>query len=165
MKLKIYGTYRSEQLTAPEVLPDGTVKNGGYRPAQYLNSQFADWNRAGLTNVIDGDEAISNERYTGTLPVFKDGVPTGESTPKLTRLIIGEYEDAVVEPEAFKTSLANVGAKWDIQPFATVEDARVWVRSNTSLLEDEGRTGTFLISEAHTGMMGEEIPARYLVIE
>lgn len=165
MKLKIYGTYRSEQLTAPEVLPDGTVKNGGYRPAQYLNSQFANWNRANLTNVIDGDEAIPNERYTGTLPIFKDGVPTGEVTPKLTRFIIGEYEDAVVEPEEFKTSLANVGAKWDIQPFATAEDARAWIRSNTNLQEDEGKTGTFLISEAHTGMMGEQVPAKFLVID
>lgn len=165
MKLKIYGTYRSEQLTAPEVLPDGTVKNGGYRPAQYLNSQFADWNRAGLTNVIDGDEAIPNDRYVGTLPVFKDGVPTGETTPKLTRLIIGEYEDAVVEPEEFKVSLANVGAKWDIQPFATVEDARAWVRSNTSLVEEADTPGKFLISEESTGMMGEQVPAKYLVIE
>lgn len=161
MKLKIYGTYRSEQLTAPEVLPDGTVKNGGYRPAQYLNSQFADWNRAGLTNVIDS--AIPDERYTGTLPVFKDGVPTGETTPKLTRFIIGEYENAVVEPESFKVSLANVGAKWDIQPFATVEEARVWIRSNTNLVEEA--PGKFLVREAGTDMMGNATEAQYLTIE
>lgn len=135
MKQKIYGTYRSEQLTAPEVLPDGTVRNGGYRPAQYLNSQFADWNRAGLTNVLDSE--IPEDKYVGTLPVFVDGVPNGETTPKLTRFIVGEYESAVVEPEAFKVSIANVGAKWDIQPFATAEDARVWVRSNTDLPEVE----------------------------
>lgn len=162
MLKKIYGTYRSEQLTAPEVLPDGTVRNGWYRPAQYLNSQFADWNRANLTNVIDS--AIPDERYTGTLPVFKDGVPTGETTPKLTRLIIGEYEDAVVEPEEFKTSLANVGARYDIQPFATVEDARVWVRSNTNLVEET--PGKFLVREAGTDIMtGNATEPKYLTID
>lgn len=116
-----------------------------------------------MTNVIDGDEAIPNDRYVGTLPVFKDGVPTGETTPKLVRFVIGEYEDAVVEPEAFKTSLSNVGAKWDIQTFPTVEEARIWVRANTSLTEEE--PGKFLVSTEYTGMMGEQVPARYLTIE
>lgn len=45
----------------------------------------------------------------------------------------------------------------------SAEEAAQWVRENTDLVETE--PGKFLISEKGTGMMGEEIPARYLVID
>lgn len=163
MLKKIYGTYRAEQLTAPEVLPDGKIRFEGYHPAQYLNSQFADWNRAGLTNVVSGDAAVPSERYVATVPVFKDGVPTGETTPKLTRFIIGEYEDTVVDPVEFARSMRNVGAKFDIDTFTDAMAARDWIRANTDLAEDAEVPGKFLVSEA-SEMAGRPVPARYLVI-
>lgn len=145
MTQKIYGTYRAEQLTAPEVLPDGKIRNEGYHPAQYLNSQFSDWNLANLTNVVSGDAAVPSERYVATIPVFKDGVPTGETTPKLTRFIIGEYESSVVDPVEFARSMRNVGAKFNIDTL-DVEAARQWIRDNTDLEEDAEVPGKFLIA-------------------
>lgn len=158
MRKQVYGTYRAERLLSAENYADGISRNGVYHPATYLNNQFADWNAANLTNVV---EPITDERYTGILPVFKDGVPTGETVPKLTRFLFGEYEDAVVDPVEFGISLANVGAKWDIQIFSA-EEAKVWIRANTNLVEEE--EGKFLVSEETTDMMGNTVPAKYLVI-
>lgn len=161
MMKRIYGTYRPEQLEAPEILPDGKLRNGGYHPAQYLNSQFADWKRAGLTNVVSGIEAVPEERYVAVLPVFENGVMTDRTTPKLTRFCFGEYEDSVVDPVEFGRSLKNVGAKFDVDVLS-LEAARQWIRDNTDLVETE--PGKFLIAEAGE-FMGRQVEARYLVID
>jgi hypothetical protein len=150
MKL-VFGTYRPERLTAPETLPDGTTKNGPYYPAQYLNSQYADWNAAGLTNCVD--RFIPEERYTGEI---------APGIPKLTRFIIGEYDEMKADPAAFSASIAKVGAKWDIKMFATPEEAAQWVRDNTDLVEEA--PGKFLIHPAGNDPFRGEFPAKYLII-
>ena len=108
---------------------------------------------------------IPLEAYTGKIPVIDDNeVPTGEFVPKLTRFVRLNYSDAFTNAEDLTASIEKTGANTGVQVFATAEDAKIWLRSNTNLQEDEGKTGTFLISEAHTGMMGEDVPARYLTI-
>lgn len=54
-------------------------------------------------------------------------------------------------PKEFQARLLGVG------------EMAQWVRDNTDL--QEVSPGEFLIHEAFTGIMGEEVPAKYLSIE
>lgn len=148
---KLFGTYRPERITSPFSLGNGVSLNGTYTPAFFLGNQFADYEAAGLTKILD--QEIPEERYVSEI---------APGVPKLTRFIVGEYDEAYVNGADFAKSVQAVGARFQIEMFPTVEEARVWVRDNTDLVETE--PGTFLISEATIGIMGEEIPARYIVI-
>jgi len=158
----LYATSRDVRINSQANL-DGTILNGGYTTEFWNFGQFEDFARA---NIVRLDMPIPLEAYTGKIPVIDDNeVPTGEFVPKLTRFVRLSYSDLFTNSEDLTASIEKTGANTGVQVFATAEDARAWVRSNTSLQEDEGKTGTFLISEAYTGMMGEQVPARYLVID
>ena len=149
--MKIYWTYRPERIEQPQWLPDGRSLNGYYTPALYLNNQFADWNYAWLTNVIDS--VIPEEAYTWEIaPWIK----------KLTRFIMCEYNETYVDPVELARSMSNVGARFDIH-MLDVETSRQWVRDNTNLEEIE--TWKFKISNETTWMDWEVIPAKYLIID
>jgi hypothetical protein len=67
--------------------------------------------------------------------------------PKLTRFIIGEYNDTYVIGADYVASMVAVGAEFQITPFATPTDAIVWIRANTNLVEKT--QGVFIISPAY----------------
>ena len=134
---KIYATYRPERITSP-YSPDGNVTlNGTYTCSFFLSSQFGDWTAAGLTNIKDME--INESQYTAEL------VP---GVKKLTRFVVCEYNDTYVDPVELTRSLTNVGARFDVDVFATPEEAHAWIRANTNLVE---RTpGVFVVNEAST---------------
>ena len=144
---QLYGTYRPERLTTPDVLPNGDTRLGAYYPAMYLNSMFGDWNSAGLTNVLDME--IPEENYIGEIiPWVK----------KLTRFLTFQYDEQYVNPEELARSAENVGKRWDVD-ILTADEAYDWIKSNTNLQEVSPRK--FLISEENE-FMGQIIPAKYL---
>lgn len=148
---KIYATYRPERIASP-YSPDGNVTlNGTYTCGFFLSNQFGDWTAAGLTAIKDA--VIGENSYTGEVaPWIK----------KLTRFVVGEYNETYVDPVEFSRSLTNVGARFNIDVFADAQSAIDWVKANTDLVE---RTpGTFVVREASTGPMGD-IPEELLIIE
>lgn len=162
MRKFLYATSRDVRLNSPANL-DGTLLNGGYTTEFWNFGQFEDFAHA---NIVRLDMPIPMDAYVGKIPVIDDNEqPTGEFVPKLTRFVRLNYSDLFTNSADLTASIEKTGANTGVQVFATVEDARVWVRANTNLQEDELKTGTFLISQSHTGMMGEQVPARYLTIE
>jgi hypothetical protein len=81
--------------------------------------------------------------------------------PKLTRFIIGEYNETYVDGAEFAKSVQAVGARFQIEMFATPEEAIVWIKANTNLVEEE--SGKFLLSSAGE-FMGQPTASRYLII-
>ncbi len=146
----LYWTQRYERITSPYNLETNTSLNGVYTASAFLNNQFADWHRAWLTNVID--QQILEEAYTGEIAPW---------VPKLTRFISCEYNETYVDPIELQHSLENVWARFDIDVL-NVEEARQWIRDNTSLEEVE--TGKFKLSEETTWINWEIIPAKYLEV-
>ena len=107
---------------------------------------------------------IPNEAYVGRIPkIGRDEQPTGETVPKLTRFVRMEYSDLFTNATDLTASIEKTGGITGVQVFATPEEAAEWVRANTSLAEVE--PGKFLVREAHTDMMGAEVPAQYLTIQ
>lgn len=158
----LYATSRDVRITQDQVNLGNVSLNGGYTTQFFNEGQFADFLEAGIVTL---DMPVPNESYTGKIPkIGRDEQPTGEFVPKLTRFVRLEYSDAFTNAEDLTASIEKTGSITGVQVFATAEEAKVWIRANTNLQEDEGKTGTFLISEAHTGMMGEKVPAKYLVI-
>lgn len=161
MRKFLYATSRDVRLNSPANL-DGTLLNGGYTTEFWNFGQFEDFAHA---NIVKLDMPIPTEMYTGKIPVIDDNeVPTGEFVPKLTRFVRLNYSDAFTNSADLTESIEKTGANTGVQVFSTVEDARAWVRSNTSLVEEADTPGKFLISPAGVGMMGEQVPAKYLTI-
>ena len=148
----IYWTYRSERIEQPVYLPDWRSLNGWYTPSMYLPNQFADWFQAWLTNIKDNP--IDEAKYTSELvPWIK----------KLTRLIIGEYNETYVDPIEFSRSITNVWARFNISMFNTLEETIIWIKANTNLVEKTH--WVFILSEETTWMNWEIIPEQLLTIE
>lgn len=147
----LYWTQRYERIISPYNLEANTSLNGVYTASAFLNNQFADWNKAWLTNVIDN--IIPEDKYIWEIAPW---------IPKLTRFIMCEYDENYVVPEELSRSLKNVWSRFDIDMFTDIETARQWIRANTNLQEVE--PGKFLIREA-TNEFWVEVPATYLVIE
>ena len=159
----LYATSRDVRITQDQVNLGNVSMNGGYSTQFWNNGQFADFLEAGIVTL---DMPIGNEAYTGKIPkIGRDEQPTGEFVPKLTRFVRLEYSDLFTNADDLTASIEKTGGITGVQVFATPEEARIWVRSNTNLVEDEGKTGTFLISEAGKGITGEDVPAKYLIIE
>lgn len=148
---KIYWTYRPVQYRQPVDINGNTTLNGWYTPSGKLSFQFYDWTQAGLTVIKDS--LIPEDKYTGEI------VPW---VKKLTRFIVGEYNETYVDPVEFGRSMENTGAEFNIDIFDTPELAKEWVRANTSLVEES--EGKFLISPAGE-FMGVKNDAVYLTIE
>ncbi len=149
---RVFGTYRPERISNPYSLGNGISLNGGYEPSAFLSNQFSDYEAAGLTKIIDGSRAMPEERYTAEI---------APGIPKLTRFIIGEYNEEFVDGAEFAKSVQAVGARFQIEMFATAQDAVSWLKANTDLVEEE--PGKFLLYP-ETEYMGEIVPAKYLVI-
>jgi len=122
-----------------------------YTPSYFLDKQFADYKEAGLTATLDNE--IPVDRYTTEIaPGIK----------KQTRFMVGEFNADYIAEDDYRESVAQVGSQFQIEVFATPEEACDWIRDNTDLVEEE--TGKFLIHAASEGMDGEEIEAKYLII-
>jgi len=149
--MRLYWTYRSKRIVNPFVLEQNTSLNGVYTPSFFLSNQFADYEKAGLTKTLDME--IPEERYTAEL------VPW---VPKLTRFIVGEYNEAYVNGVDFANSIAKVGAEFQIDVFATNQEAITWILANTNLIEET--PWNFLIHPEYTEITGEIVPEKYLTI-
>ena len=147
--MKLYWTYRPERITSPYNLEWGVSLNGTYTASFYLNNQFADWNKAWLTNVIDN--IIPEDKYIWEV------IPW---VPKLTRFIECEYNEKYVVADELARSLENVWARFDID-ILPVEEMITRIKANTSL--QEVSPWKFIISE-QTELMWEITPAQYLEI-
>ncbi len=146
---QVFGSYRPERISNPLSLGEVSL-NGTYTPAFFLSNMFSDYEAAGLTKVLD--QEIPEERYTAEI---------APGIPKLTRFIIGEYNEEFVDGAEFAKSVQAVGARFQIEMFATPEEAIAWLKANTDLVEEE--PGKFLLYP-ETEYMGEIVPAKYLVI-
>ena len=147
--MRIYWTYRSKRIWTVDLW--NISLNWTYTPSFYLDGQFADYKTAGLTRILDLE--IPEERYTWEI------VPW---VKKLTRFIIWEYNETYVNWVDFEKSIKSVGAEFQIETFVTIEEARQWIRDNTSLIEET--PWNFILNEA-TEMMWEIIPKKYLIID
>lgn len=148
---RLFGTYRPERISSPFQLGNGVSLNGTYTPAFFLANQFADYEAAGLTKILDSEIPESNY-----VAMIAPGVP------KLTRFIVGEYNEQYVDGAEFARSVAAVGARFQIEIFATAQEAINWVKANTSLVEET--PGKFLIHPAYSDPVMGESPAKYLEI-
>jgi len=136
---KIYATYRKKPLNQWAWL---------YTPSYFFDEMFADYKAAGLTRI--DDYSVSDERYTGEL------VPW---VKKLTRLLIGYYNDKYVSEDWFKSSILTTGSEFHISLLNTTEEAKQWVRDNTDLIEESD--GKFILVESSE--LNPEIT--YLIID
>lgn len=156
----IFGTFRNVHFVNTVQVESNVWLNGQYNPAIVLGNMFKDYAEAGLTKITC--DAIPEERYTGTIPKVVNGEIVG-TVPKATRLIVGEFEDSVVNEADFKASVQAVGAQFQIEIFPTPEDAIAWVKANTSLEEVE--PGKFLTHPASVHpMTNEPVEAKYLTV-
>ena len=148
--MRLYATFRKKTYEAPVNLDGRLILNGSYTPSFVMSGgTFADYTEAGLTKILDME--IPEERYVAeTAPGIK----------KLTRFLVCEHADSVNGAE-LAASLERTGGEFGIKVLATA-DALAWIRTNTDLAEEE--PGKFLIAPAHVDLMGNEIPAKYLVI-
>lgn len=136
---KVYATYRKKPLNQDA---------GLYTPSYFFDVMFADYKAAGLTWI--DDYSVTDEMYVWEL------VPW---VPKLTRLLIGNYNDDYVSESDFRSSLLTTGSEFHISLFNTVDEAKQRVRDNTNLVEESD--GKFILSEASD--LNPEIT--YLTIE
>jgi len=125
--MKTYATYRAKPLNQ---------WSGLYTPSYFFDQMFWDYKKAGLTSIDDW--LIDESRYTGEL------VPW---VKKLTKFLVGNYNDQYVAKEAFEQSLLTTGSEFHISLFATVEEAKQWIRDNTDLVEE--LDWNFILSEAN----------------
>ena len=146
----LYWTYRPERITSPYNYGDsnGTSLNGVYHASMFLNAQFWDWNVAGFTNVVDGDQFIPDSHYTSEI---------APGVRKLTRALKFEYEQ-YIDPQELARSAENVGRRFDVD-MMEVDEFYEWIKANTDLEEVSPRK--FLISP-ESEYMGEKIEAKYL---
>jgi hypothetical protein len=79
---------------------------------------------------------------------------------KLSRFIIGEYNENYVDRDSFIASIQSVGQEFQIHVL-TNNEARAWISENTDLAEDEN--GFKISDEMEDPILGI-IPARYLKI-
>lgn len=147
----IFWTYRPERIMSAYSLDGGVTLNGIYTCGFFLSNQFWDWERAGLTRILDSEIPESN--YIGEV------VPW---VPKLTRLVVCEYNEQYVDPVEFSRSITNVWARFNIEIFANSSDAIDWIKANTDLVELN--PGVFQINGEHTSPTGEIFPQKLLTI-
>ena len=124
MTTRIFGTYRPVGYTRNVPISEVVSINGWYTPSGKISNQFSDYEQAGLTKILDME--IPESSYTSEI------VP---GVKKLTRFIIGEYNEAYVNGADFASSVQAVGAEFQIDMFATPAEASVWIKANTSLVE------------------------------
>lgn len=148
---QLYGTYRPERITSPYNYNDsnGTSLNGVYHASMFLNNQFADWNAAWLTNVVDWDQLIPEEKYTSEI---------APGVKKLTRALVFEYNEQYVNPEELARSAENVWKRFDVD-IMDIDTFYEWIKTNTNLEEVEPKK--FLITPEGE-FMNKKIPAKYL---
>lgn len=144
MLKRIYWTYR------PSFYNKGEWQ---YLPSYRLDQQYADYKSAGITKTLDLE--IPENRYTTEITPW---------VKKMTRLIIWEYEDTVVDPVLYAKNVANVWAEFQIEIFPTPADCITWIKANTDLVEDTTTPWKFLVNPAGTDIMWKATLATYLII-
>jgi ABC-type sugar transport system ATPase subunit len=124
MKQFIYATYRQQVIG---YTPMGNVALGGkYDPSYYLNGQYADYLEAGYTKIIDGEECIPSDRYTSTIG----------QTKRLTKFLLAEYDDTVINTKEFLENIKSVCSQFQIRIMER-EQAIQWLSGNTDLTREE----------------------------
>ena len=136
----------SKRLNNPFVLWNNTSLNWVYTPAFFLSNQFADFEEAGLTKILD--TVIQEEKYTGEI---------APGVKKLTRFIVGEYNENYVNGIDFANNVAKVGAEFNIEIFPDNASCAEWLRKNTSCVEKS--PNVFDLSDEYTDIMGNVVPA------
>ena len=129
-----------------------TERGNRYSPTFYLAKQFLDL--ASAWYIALNDNIVPENRYTGEVAPW---------IITMRRFIDCSYDDVAITD--FSSIVSNVSSLNDIVLFATVEEARQWIRDNTDLIEDSATAGTFLINEETTDIDGTVVPATYLVID
>lgn len=137
---KIYATYRRR------ILNDWAW---WYSPSYFFNKMFEDYLNSWLSKI--SDSFINDINYTWEL------VPW---VPKLTRFLIGEYDERYIKEAEFKQSLLNTWFEFSIYLFDTAEQAKERLKENTDLIEVEN--GKFEISRWFDDMGIEPV---YLIID
>jgi len=138
---KLFATYRKVY----------TNNTSTYSPAFFLDKQYADYLEAGLTATLDNE--IPTDRYTAEIaPGIK----------KQTRFMIGEFNADYIVEDDYRASVAQVGSQFQIEVFATTEEACDWIKDNTDLTEAE--PGKFEITAEGEDEEGNVIEARYITV-
>jgi len=140
MENTIYFTYRKMY----------TNRGNSYTPSYYNSLMFSDYE--GITEMIDGDIFIPESKITKINP---------NSKKSNTRLGVLKFINGINRAELEADTLTCLSSF--LGKIKTTEDARQWIRDNTSCEEVE--EGKFLIENAHTDRLtGEEREAEYLEI-
>lgn len=122
---------------------------GRYTLSYFLDQQYADYVSVGVTSIKD--LIIWDERYT------KEVVPWVKNLRRFAVL-----EANWIDINEFRDNIVKIGASFDINTFATTEEARQWIRDNTDLAEET--PWNFVLSEEATDIMGQAVPKKYLEV-
>jgi len=107
-----------------------------YNVSYYNDKQFADFKEAWLTEMIDGNNFIPDDRITAeTVP----GIKT------LRRAGVLKYDDSVLDATKLKEDLKTTTQSFLLK-IKTAEEMAQWIRDNTDLEEVE--TNKFKVKEA-----------------
>ena len=157
----IYWTYRALHLKSELKLNEISL-NGWYDTVFFNEWQFKDFEECNITKL---EQPIPLEKYTWKLPVIDPITeePTWEYKHKLTRFITLKYSDKYTNPEDLTKSIENSWALVNVNIFASIEEARQWLKANTSL--QEVSQWKFLIYPETTWIDWEIIEAKFLTIE
>lgn len=106
---------------------------GKYTISYFNKQQFADYVEAWITKIVD--TIIPEERYIFEIaPWIKS----------LRRFAILECIDSV-DIDSFLQNVMSIWSNFAIEAFDTIEDAKVWIRTSTNLVEESD--GKFIINE------------------
>ncbi len=154
----IYWTFRDWNIKTLD-LKDISL-NWWYNIEFFNKGQFLDYELAWITKL---STPISLDKYTGKIPVIDENEqPTWEFLPKLTRFVQLQYSDLYTNNIDLTASIEKSWANMNVQMFNTIEEARAWIRNNTSLIEVSD--WKFKLTDESTWMDWQIIEATYLEI-
>ena len=156
---KIYWNYRKQRIGSFNLWEQSL--NWEY-DLQFFNSgMFEDFKNA---NIVKLTQPISEDKYNWVIPLINNQEQVIWTIPKLTRFCVLEYSDIYTTEEYLKASIEKSWAINNVTTFTTIEEAKQWVRDNTTLTETE-TPWTFIISDETTNpLTWEIIPQELLVI-
>jgi hypothetical protein len=127
---KIYFTYRRTWV-------NNTTR---YDLSFYNDLQYADYKQAGLTEMIDGDRFVPDDKIIAE-------ITTGIKSMRRAGML---YYNDMVDGTSLAQNLQNTSLNFATK-IETMESMREWIRVNTSCKEVE--EGKFLIAEASESPM------------
>jgi hypothetical protein len=147
---KLYWFYRREQIWTLNLWQ--VSLNWWYTISFFANWQYADWVNAWLISIKD--QEIPENRYTKEIiPWIKD----------LREFIYLEYNENVVDILLTTNIIKKIGARFDLELFDDIEQAKTFIREHTNLVEET--PWYFILSEETIWINWEIIPKKYLIID